>query len=140
MSMHVARSVQTILKTPIGRLLWTKDKGEAGLFASQVFATNLSAVHYLADGSVKSYDLGSGLVTHAGVLLLSQDVGVSGGSACFNACRWHAVGSGTTAATAMDTTLQTPIGSTATAGTNTAADASPNATFTSPKLRVKNGR
>lgn len=76
-------------------------------------------------------DLGSGLVTHAGVRLLSQDTAISAGAATLNVMKNHGSGTGTTAATATDTALQTAIGTTATAGTNTNADASPNATVQS---------
>lgn len=76
-------------------------------------------------------DLGSGLVTHAGVRLMSQDTAISAGAATLNVMKNHGSGTGTTAAAALDTALQTAIGTTATAGTNTNADASPNATVTS---------
>lgn len=76
-------------------------------------------------------DLGSGLVTHAGVRLLSQDTAVSAGAATLNIMKNHGTGTGTTAAAALDTALQTAIGTTATAGSNANADASPNATVTS---------
>ena len=76
-------------------------------------------------------DLGSGLVTHAGVRLLSQDTAVTAGTATLAAMKYHGTGTGTTAATSTDTALQTAIGTTATAGSNTNADASPNATVTS---------
>lgn len=74
-------------------------------------------------------DLGSGLVTHAGVRLLSQDTGVTAGTAALAAFKYHGVGTGTTAAAATDTALQTAIGTSAIAGTNSNADASPNATI-----------
>jgi hypothetical protein len=76
-------------------------------------------------------DLGSGLVTHAGVRLMSQDTAVTAGTATLALAKNHGSGTGVTAATATDTALQTAIGTTATAGSNVNADASPNATVTS---------
>jgi hypothetical protein len=75
-------------------------------------------------------DLGSGLVTTAGVVKLSQDTAVSAGSAAFNAFKNVGTGTGTTAAAVGDTALQTAIGTTATAGANTNATVSTNATVT----------
>lgn len=129
--MNIPHAVKS-LKTPFGRIMVTRDKGESGLFASQVFATNLNAVHLGPDGHViKEYDLGSGLVTTAGVRLLSLDTAVTAGAAALSVVKYHGVGTGSTAAAVGDTALQTPIGSTATLGVNTNASASPNATFTS---------
>lgn len=76
-------------------------------------------------------DLGSGVVTHAGVRLMSQDTGVTAGTATLAAMKYHGSGTGTTAATDLDTALQTAIGTTATAGTNANSDSSPNAVVTS---------
>jgi hypothetical protein len=121
------------LRVPIvgGRLLYMPGPGEAELEGSAVFATRLRAA-LIRDGRVvHEYDLGDGVVTHAGVRLLSQDTAVTAGTATLAAMKYHGTGTGTTAATATDTALQTAIGTTATAGTNTNADASPNATVTS---------
>lgn len=129
---HRARSV-TI--PGFGRVIFTRDPGDATLLSSEVFSTNLCAHHFDGDGQHRhSYDLGSGLVTHAGVRLLSQDAAISAGAATLNVCKNHASGTGTTAAAALDTALQTaaaPTATTAVAGTNTNADASPNATVAS---------
>lgn len=75
-------------------------------------------------------DLGSGLVTTAGVTKLSQDTAVTAGTATFAAMKNVGTGTGTTAAAVGDTALQTAIGTTATAGTNTNAVVSTNATVT----------
>ena len=90
---------------------------------------NLNWLDKLRFGNKTSIDLGSGLVTHAGVRLLTQDTAISAGSATLNAMKYHGSGTGTTAAAALDTALQTAIGTTATLGANSNADASPNATF-----------
>lgn len=115
----------------LGALILHPDRGEGRLVAEAVFATKLGAVVRRADGRVERHDLGSGLVTHAGVRLLSQDTAVTAGTATLAAMKYHGSGTGTTAATATDTALQTAIGTTATAGTNSNADASPNATVQS---------
>lgn len=129
---HRARSISI---PGVGRIILTRDPGDSSLLANEVFATNLCAHHYNGDGAHRhSYDLGSGLVTHAGVRLMSQDTAISAGAATLNVCKNHASGTGTTAATALDTALQTaasPTATTAVAGANTNADASPNATVTS---------
>lgn len=119
-----------ILRLPrrLGALIYHPDRGEGRILADATFATHLGAVVRRADGRVEKHDLGSGLVTHAGMRLLSQDTAISAGAATLNVMKYHGSGTGTTAATATDTALQTAIGTTATAGTNTNADASPNAT------------
>jgi hypothetical protein len=121
------------LRVPIvgGRLLYVPGPGEAELEGSAVFATNLRAALIRGGELVREYELGDGVVTHAGVRLLSQDTAISAGAATLNVMKYHGSGTGTTAATATDTALQAAIGTTATAGTNSNADASPNATVTS---------
>lgn len=118
-----------VLRLPkLPAIILHPDHGTAMHPACIQFESHLGAVLIRADGSRREYDLGSGLVTHAGVRLLSQDTAVSAGAATLNVMKNHGSGTGTTAATATDTALQTAIGTTATAGTNTNADASPNAT------------
>jgi hypothetical protein len=139
----------------LGRFGITHDRNGSGMAGQAVFHTNLSVKVIDKDGNerkVRNYfgktkidrffnaliyrnktelDLGSGLVTTAGVRLLSQDTAVTAGTAALAAFKNHGSGTGTTAATVADTALQTAIGTTATAGTNTNALASPNATVTS---------
>lgn len=146
-----------IFKLPlVGRFAVVGDRhGSATFVGDMGFQTNLSVKVLDKDGNekrVKDYfgsnplqrlwykflyrdgrttlDLGSGLVTHAGVRLMTQDTAVSAGAATLNIMKNHGSGTGTTAAAALDTALQTAIGTTATAGTNTNADSSPNATVT----------
>src|SRR5437660_7654097 len=68
-------SARTILRLPgIGRFMFTKDPGSANLFANEVFSTRLMADHYDGDGQlIGQHDLGSGLVTNAGVNLMADD-------------------------------------------------------------------
>lgn len=141
--------------TKLQRLLRGDIHGSGETKGSTYFMSNLKLKVYDANGNekkIRSYfgsnllqklfyaliyrdktelDLGSGLVTHAGVRLMSQDTAVTAGTATLAAMKYHGSGTGTTAATSTDTALQTAIGTTATAGTNTNADASPNATVTS---------
>jgi len=124
----------------LGRLLYVPARHSASIPGDLIFSTNLWLAHRDRHGHLISdgrpfdpelgYDMGSGLVTHAGVRLLSQDTAISAGSATLNAMKYHGSGTGTTAAAATDTALQTAIGTTATSGTNSNADASPNATVT----------
>lgn len=141
--------------TKLGRLLRGDLHGTGEIKGAQYFMSNLKLTVIDQNGNekkIKDYfgsnrfqkafygliyrnktelDLGSGLVTHAGVRLLSQDTAITAGTATLAAMKNHGSGTGTTAAAATDTALQTAIGTTATAGTNTNADASPNATVTS---------
>lgn len=101
------------LRTPWGRVFFTKDRGDSVLFANQVFATNLNARHYDGEGKlVHEYDLGSGLVTNCGVLGMIYDstwASPSGSSqATLAKMNFHGVGTGATAAAATDVQLQTP--------------------------------
>jgi len=76
-----------------------------------VFATRLMADHYNADGElVGQYDLGSGLNTNVGVLALANDFAWSVTNApnnLFRFMKYHATGTGATAAAATDIKLQT---------------------------------
>lgn len=107
---HTARG----LRVPgLGRVMFTRDPGDAGLFAREVFLSELSAVHRDGDGQlVDQYDLGSGLVTDAGVLSLANDFAWPAPSAAaINILRIannHATGTGTTSAAVTDIKLQTP--------------------------------
>lgn len=81
------------------------------------FRSNLKATVTRKDGRGEVYDLGSGLVTTAGVAFLANDfAGVSGDITTIN---YHDSGTGTTAAAIGDTALQTPTGNARVAGTQT---------------------
>lgn len=113
------------VKTPFGRLLLTRDKGEGFTVAREQFLTNLSALHRDGDGKlIHAYDLGSGVVTDVGVLAMAYDATWPAPSgAAINILRtanFHGSGTGATAATVFDKTLQTaaaPTATTAVAGT-----------------------
>jgi hypothetical protein len=114
-----------VLRTPFGRLILSKDRGDSALLASDYFATNLGAVHRDGDGVVKDeYDLGSGLVTNVGVLAMANDFAWSAqlNLSTLGLANQHATGTGATAAAATDFKLQTVStqgGQTPVAGTQT---------------------
>lgn len=120
---HKARS----MRVPGGRLLLTRDRGEAGLFSSEVFATNLTAFHRDGDGKLKHiHDLGSGLVTNVGVTALANDFNWSQNSQTLKLANNHASGTGVTGAATTDLaiqTLSTHGGQTPVAGTQTLVSA-----------------
>lgn len=120
-----------------GRVLFTRDPGDARGFMS--FSTHLSAEQireraptpYYGDWMngvyrrlagwnrrpdgrwSRNFDLGSGLVTNVGVLALANDFGWSATNALnslFAKMKYHASGTGATAAAATDIKLQTPSG------------------------------
>lgn len=132
---HRARS----LRIPgLGRLMFTRDPGDARIFAEQVFATHLSAAHYDGDGKLKhEYDLGSGLITNVGVLAMANDFAWPTASATIarNTLRVvnnHATGTGATAAAATDIKLQTVStqgGQTMVAGTQSLITAANSQTY-----------
>lgn len=109
----MSHSAHTILRLPgVGRIMFTRDPGNAKLFAHQVFATRLMADHYDGDHQIiGQYDFGSGLVTNVGVLALAYDWNVAAPSGApvnvFSLAEWHATGTGVTAAAATDIKLQT---------------------------------
>src|SRR5438270_4538945 len=112
------------LKTPFGRLFITRDPGEALSLAREKFQTALTLHHFrphedgehLVNGIrhrlIDVRHLGSGLVTNAGVNLLSNDPAWIGAATPFctlSAMNFHLLGTGTTAAAATDVFAQTPV-------------------------------
>lgn len=94
----------------LGRVAFTRDQGDAGLFSRHFLDTHLSAIVRAPDGSVvEAYDLGSGLVTNVGVLALAADFGVPGVKAAaanvFANLKYHAWGTSATAAATTDVKL-----------------------------------
>lgn len=82
------------------------------------FNSNLSAVVTHKDGSKTEYDLGSGVVTTAGVAFMANDfAAVSTGTNEITNFNYHASGTGTTAAAIGDTAMQTDSGVARVAGT-----------------------
>jgi len=102
------------IRTPFGRVMFSRDRGDSVMRGREHFATNLCAVHRDGDGRIKDeIDLGSGLVTNVGVLAMANDWAwpTSAATIALNTLRvanFHATGTGATAAAATDIKLQTP--------------------------------
>lgn len=95
----------------LGRILFTKDRGQGNYILA--FRTHLQADHIRNGRLRKTYDFGSGLVTNVGVLALANDFAWTPTNAPHNvlrALKYHASGTGATAAAATDIKLQTPSG------------------------------
>ena len=92
-----------------GRILFTPDAGEGLLTAGMLFDTNLRARLYGPDGNLlDEQDLGSGLVTTAGVNYMAADM--NDGASDISAFDYHGTGIGTTAAAIGDTALENVTG------------------------------
>lgn len=98
-----------LLRLPFG-LAVARDKGSALMIAGQMFDTHLTARLTRADGSVEEFDLGSGLVTTAGVNFLAGYFNNATNNA--STFKFHDSGTGTTAAAIGDVDLQTAAGPT----------------------------
>jgi hypothetical protein len=95
----------------LGRIMFTRDPGEAQILAREVFASHLRAIHRNPRGEVVDVrDLGSGLVTNIGVLAMANDFAWSAqlNLATLTLANNHASGTGVTAAAVTDFKLQTP--------------------------------
>lgn len=99
-----------------GRYIWTPDIGSALNPSGAMFDTNLQADHFHKGRLVDRRDLGSGLVTNAGVDLLAYDYQWAANAQTLKIENNHGSGTGATAAAVGDITLQTANGTTATAG------------------------
>lgn len=102
--------LRDLIRLPGGRLMWTQDKGDSMQPSDMFFQSNLEALLIRKDGSSKSYDLGSGLVTNAGVNIMANDL-TWGNGATLKQMNNQLCGTGTTAAAATDVFCQTPVGS-----------------------------
>lgn len=104
------RIIKPVLRLPfgMGRILWTPDQGVATLPANLMFGTNLTLEHYRQDRLIEMFDLGSGLVTTAGVNYLASDM--NDGGSDISAFDHHGTGIGTTAAATGDTALENTTG------------------------------
>lgn len=103
--------VRTLTIPRFGRVAFSRDSGEGGLFDSLLLSTRLRAiVRDPAGRLVEERELGSGLVTNVGVLALAQDAfcpGVATNPAnLFANLKWQAWGIGTTAAAVTDIKLE----------------------------------
>lgn len=104
---HKARSVRI---PGVGRMILTRDPGDAAILSREVFASNVQALHRDGDGQLKhEYDLGSGLVTNVGVTALANDFAWSAqlNLSTLGTQNFHATGTGSTAAAATDIAMQT---------------------------------
>lgn len=109
------RSGDWALVRPTGRIIprWVKDpQGSADGFPGGIsFHTHLQADIFRSGSHLRTYDLGSGLVTNVGVLALANDFTLAGPSGApistLKLANWHVTGTGTTAAATTDIKLQT---------------------------------
>jgi len=119
------------IRVPGGRVMFTRDRGEALAFSSERFGTLLTARHNWPDGTLEgAYELGAGTVTNVGVLSLANDFAwASPSGAAINTLKlanYHASGTGATASASTDIALQTaasPTATTASAGTQSLVSA-----------------
>ena len=104
--------VRSVRIPGLGRFAYTRDPGEANLFSNQTFQTHLQAVHRRKGELLDVYDLGAGLVTNVGVMAMANDAFWAAPSAASCAtlalAKFHASGTGTTAAATTDIKLETP--------------------------------
>lgn len=110
-----------ILNIPfIGKFIHIPSKHDSKTFpGGMFFNSNLSVVVKRATGILEKYDLGSGMVTTAGVGYLADDFAGAIGSADCTLFNYHAAGTGVTIAAIGDTTMQTDSGVTRVAGVQT---------------------
>ena len=102
-----------VFKLPfkLGRIALLHDAGDAIHVGGMAFGTNLKAT-LISKGKIQgTVDLGSGLVTNVGVLALANDMNWAAPSAAainlFKLLKYHASGTGVTAAAMTDIKLQT---------------------------------
>lgn len=91
-----------LLRLPFGFAL-ARDRGQALLTSGQMFDTHLVARHIRNGKVLCEFDLGSGVVTTAGVVYMAADM--AGGASDINAFAYHHSGIGTVAAAVGDTGL-----------------------------------
>src|SRR5208283_2027692 len=95
-----------------GRFAYTRDPGEAAMFLGGMFSTHLGAIVREPDGKIiEERDLGSGLITHIGVLALANDSNwqteVAEPINTLNVCKYHDWGTGVGAAEIFNFKLET---------------------------------
>jgi hypothetical protein len=113
--MQIIRRIPRIITLPyFGRFAIVPDKDGSGSFPGGLtFHTNLKADLFRGGLWQGQRDLGSGLVTNVGVTALANDFGWSATNALnslFAKMKYHASGTGVTAAAATDIKLQTASG------------------------------
>jgi hypothetical protein len=107
------KPVRSLRIPGLGRIGFTRDAGEGGLFGEGYFSSTLQAIHRDGDGKILDVrELGSGLVTNVGCLALANDflwlTGQTIQLNLFSVLKNHASGTGATAAAVTDIKLQTP--------------------------------
>ena len=80
-----------------------------------IYRTNLSVIQFRNGKQILEKNLGSGVVTNAGVNLLAADW--QNATATLKLANYHDSGTGVTAPTVSDTIMQTPTGNARVAGT-----------------------
>lgn len=98
-----------MIRLPFG-LVAARDPGEAVLLSGMMFDTHLVAKHIRNGKVLKEYDLGSGVVTTAGVNALASYF--NNNTTNVSTFKYHDSGTGTTAAAIGDVDLQTAAGPT----------------------------
>lgn len=106
----------------VGSMALARDHGHALNPGGQLFDTNLSAVHTRGGVVVEKRNLGSGLVTNAGVNLLARDWYWTSGASTFEIEKNMGSGTGSTAAAVGDVTLGTANGTSGVAGTQSTVE------------------
>ena len=99
-----------VIRLPFG-LVIGRDPGQATLLSGMMFDTHLVARHIRAGKVLKTYDLGSGVVTTAGVNALASHFN-NNTFTLISSFKFHDSGTGSTAAAIGDTDLGTPAGPT----------------------------
>ena len=98
----------------LGHLVWIHPKEQALIPGNVFFMTSLHADVYRNDEHIESRDLGSGVVTNAGVNLMSADW--TNATATLKAMNWHQSGTSSTAPAVTDTALGAAITGNVTSG------------------------
>lgn len=99
----------------LGKFAWVREhEGEAIIPGEMFFMSSLKASHMREGSIIRELDLGSGVVTTAGVVLMAADW--TSATAAIKLFKNHDAGTGTTAAAIGDTALQTPFGGSRVAG------------------------
>ena len=96
------------------RLLHWLEKSQS-IYGRNIYKSNLGVKQFRNGKLILERNLGSGLVTNAGVALLAADW--TNATATIKAANWHDSGTGITAPSITDTTMQTPTGNPRATGT-----------------------
>lgn len=106
----------------LGKVAMARDPGDAILTSGKMFDTRTMAAHIRGGKIIDVRDLGSGLVTNAGVNQLARDWYWTSGATTFEIQKNMGSGTGAVAAAVGDVTLGTANGTTAVAGTQSTVE------------------